>query len=71
MEFVALCQSEQRFPGNPDILFDVLDGWSKKNKNNFWPLQTMFMILSPDIMLKDKGREVEAKVRFFAELSIA
>lgn len=53
--------------GNPDTLFDVLDGWSKKNKNNFWPLQTMFLVLSPDIMLKislnkERGPDIVAKV---------
>ena len=54
--------------GAPDALFDVLDGWSKKNKNNFWPLQTMLLVLTPDIMLKislnkDKGADIVAKVR--------
>lgn len=68
MEFVSLCQSGARLPGGPDTLFDVLDGWSKKNKNNFWPLQTMLLVLSPDIMLKislnkDKGPDIIAKVR--------
>ncbi|EGG19811.1 neurofibromin [Cavenderia fasciculata] len=74
MEFVTLCKMCERLPGNPDQLFDILDGWAKKtaHKNAFWPLQTMLLILCPDIMLKiykqDKATDYSAKERFLADL---
>ncbi|KAF2077194.1 hypothetical protein CYY_001515 [Polysphondylium violaceum] len=73
MEFVALCQSCERLPGNPDVLFDILDGWAKKttHKNHFWPLQTMLLILCPDIMLKiykDKSPDFASKEKFLDTL---
>ncbi|KYR01829.1 hypothetical protein DLAC_01846 [Tieghemostelium lacteum] len=73
MEFVALCQSGERLPGNPDGLFDILDGWAKKttHKNSFWPLQTMLLILCPDIMLKiykDKSDVYASKEKFLDNL---
>eukprot|EP01133_Synstelium_polycarpum_P017457 gene17457-20830_t len=54
MEFVTLCKMCERFPGNPDVLFDIFDGWAKKTAHRvvIWPLQTMLLILCPDIMLK-------------------
>eukprot|EP01132_Coremiostelium_polycephalum_P003622 gene3622-4511_t len=73
MEFVSLCQSCERLPGNPDVLFDILDGWAKKttHKNSFWPLQTMLLILCPDIMLKiykDKSPDFASKEKFLDNL---
>jgi hypothetical protein len=70
MEFVSLCQSGHRLPGGPEVLFDVFDGWASKHSGrrmNYWPLQTMLLILCPDIMLKvslnDKKKPKDAKVR--------
>jgi len=74
---VSLCQSGERLSGNPDTLFDVLDVWSKKNKNFFWPFQTMLLILSPDIMLKlslakeKNAPEIVAKEKFLDSLKKA
>jgi len=70
MEFVSLCQSGHRLPGGPEVLFDVFDGWASKHAGrrlNYWPLQTMLLILCPDIMLKvslnDKKKPKDAKLK--------
>ncbi len=53
--------------GDPDKLFDVFVGWSSKNKKgHFWEIQTMLLILCPDIMLKvalhkEKSKETASK----------
>ncbi|GAM17779.1 hypothetical protein SAMD00019534_009540 [Acytostelium subglobosum LB1] len=77
MEFVTLCKMCERLPGQPDVLFDVLDSWAKKtaHKNSFWPLQTMLLILCPDIMLaihkNEKNSDTAAKERFLDALKKA
>lgn len=52
-QFVTLCQSQKRLDGGPEILFDICfslaDNFRKKSV--FWPLQTMLLILCPDILL--------------------
>ncbi|EFA82125.1 neurofibromin [Heterostelium album PN500] len=74
MEFVTLCKMCERLPGQPDVLFDVLDGWAKKtaHKNSFWPLQTMLLILCPDIMLaihkNEKSADTAKKESFLDSL---
>ncbi|KAG9291425.1 hypothetical protein G9A89_021843 [Geosiphon pyriformis] len=52
-EFVALCQSQKRMDGGPDILFKFCNNLADntRRKTVFWPLQTMLLILCPDILL--------------------
>ncbi|CAG8518713.1 24789_t:CDS:10 [Dentiscutata erythropus] len=52
-EFVHLCQSQKRLDGGPEILFDICHSLADNNrrKATFWPLQTMLLILCPDILL--------------------
>ncbi|CAG8574310.1 8733_t:CDS:10, partial [Diversispora eburnea] len=52
-EFVTLCQSQRRLEGGPEILFDICFGLADNNRKKlvFWPLQTMLLILCPDILL--------------------
>ncbi|RIB13611.1 hypothetical protein C2G38_1974674 [Gigaspora rosea] len=52
-EFVHLCQSQKRLDGGPEILFDICYNLADNNrrKATFWPLQTMLLILCPDILL--------------------
>lgn len=56
-------------------MFDTLDSWAKKNKTIFWPLQTMLLILCPDIMLKllnkDKTTDTSTKEKFLDTLKKA
>ncbi|CAG8730221.1 7577_t:CDS:2, partial [Ambispora leptoticha] len=52
-EFVALCQSQRSMEGGPEILFDICYSLSEGNQKRrmvFWPLQTMLLILCPDIL---------------------
>ncbi|CAG8615452.1 22543_t:CDS:2, partial [Racocetra persica] len=51
-EFVHLCQSQKRLEGGPEILFDICYNLadSTRRKATFWPLQTMLLILCPDIL---------------------
>eukprot|EP01090_Pellita_catalonica_P017046 TRINITY_DN5062_c0_g4_i1.p1 TRINITY_DN5062_c0_g4~~TRINITY_DN5062_c0_g4_i1.p1 ORF type:complete len:2520 (+),score=346.34 TRINITY_DN5062_c0_g4_i1:70-7629(+) len=77
MEFVSLCQSGTRLSGSPDVLFDTFAAYSSKNKKiNFWELETMLLILCPDIMLKvalGKGtsKETAEKEKLLKALSKA
>eukprot|EP01156_Anaeramoeba_ignava_P023993 Anaeramoba_ignava/c21872_g3_i1.p2 GENE.c21872_g3_i1~~c21872_g3_i1.p2 ORF type:complete len:906 (-),score=291.81 c21872_g3_i1:3138-5465(-) len=41
--------------GNPDVLFDYFRKWGnsmKKKSHEFWPVQTMLIMLCPDILLQ-------------------
>lgn len=64
-------------PGKPDELFDVFVGWSGKNKKgHYWEIQTMLLILCPDIMLKvalqkEKTKDVATKEKFMNNLNKA
>ncbi|CAG8508989.1 2177_t:CDS:10 [Funneliformis mosseae] len=52
-EFVTLCQSQKRLDGGPEILFDYCNNLAESNvrkRSVFWPLQTMLLILCPDIL---------------------
>lgn len=72
MQFVALSKSQRRLPGGADVMFDHIErDWSSKNQKGkifFWPLQTMLMVLCPDILINislatGKSSEVALKVR--------
>ncbi|CAH1760475.1 9376_t:CDS:10 [Entrophospora sp. SA101] len=64
-EFVALCQSQKKLEGGPEILFDICSNITdnSRRKKFFWPLQTMLLILCPDILSK--------KVAFLETLKIS
>ncbi|KAI9096226.1 hypothetical protein DFS34DRAFT_159643 [Phlyctochytrium arcticum] len=51
-EFQSLCQRQGRLEGNPDVLFDnfQLNSDSSRRKAVFWPVQTMLLVLCPDIL---------------------
>ncbi|KAJ3149812.1 Ras GTPase activating protein ira2 [Geranomyces variabilis] len=51
-EFQNLCQSQTRMEGSPDQLFDIFNAFadSTRRKALFWPVQTMLIILCPDII---------------------
>ncbi|KAG9288022.1 hypothetical protein G9A89_017617 [Geosiphon pyriformis] len=51
-EFVALYQSQKRMKGGPDILFSSCDTITDnvRRRTVFWPLQTMLLILCPDML---------------------
>jgi len=63
-EFVSLCQSQRRLAGGPDILFDVFDASADSHKKKMvsWPVQTMLLILCPDILLSITLREENTAV---------
>lgn len=93
MEFVTLSQSGAKMPGAKDSpaaimlracsseLFDVFDAQATKTKTKteYWPIQTMLMILCPDIMLniyttvKDANKDPkgETKALFLENLKKA
>lgn len=52
-EFVKLCQSQKRMDGGPELLFDICNNISSGNKSKslFWPLQTMLLVLCPDMLM--------------------
>jgi len=77
IEFVSLCKTGARLPGNPDTLFDLFDSWASGNvkKSNYWPLQMLLLILCPDIMLqvtsyseKKKSKSLASKAKFLDAL---
>lgn len=52
-QFVTLCQTKTTLPGKPDRLFDIFETWSgskKERKALLWPVQTMLLLLCPDIL---------------------
>ncbi|CAG8783968.1 23848_t:CDS:2, partial [Cetraspora pellucida] len=53
-EFVTLCQTQRRMGGNPERLFEICNTLVANNFPNsckaFWPLQTMLLILCPDLL---------------------
>ncbi|ORY04201.1 hypothetical protein K493DRAFT_311429 [Basidiobolus meristosporus CBS 931.73] len=67
MDFIALCQSEKRLEGGPEILFDVCNSLADSNKRKMilWPLQVMLLTLCPDILmvvaLSDEGANKKAQ----------
>ncbi|KAF9540942.1 Ras GTPase activating protein ira2 [Mortierella hygrophila] len=73
-EFVVLCQTQRRMEGEPHILFDICHSIATDNKRriHFWPLQTMLLILCPDILLNamndDDRSNQSKKAQFLAAL---
>lgn len=52
-EFMRLCHSQKRLDGGPEILFDICNSLADttRKKAVLWPLQTMLLILCPDVLL--------------------
>lgn len=52
-EFTLLCQKQTRLDGSPEILFDIFNSLADttKRKAIFWPVQSMLIVLCPDIMI--------------------
>ncbi|KAF8977993.1 Ras GTPase activating protein ira2, partial [Haplosporangium bisporale] len=73
-EFVHLCQTQKRMEGEPHILFDICHSLATDNKRRavFWPLQTMLLILCPDILLNaamtDARNNLSKKAQFLEAL---
>ncbi|KAF9431608.1 Ras GTPase activating protein ira2 [Entomortierella beljakovae] len=73
-EFVHLCQTQRRMEGEPHILFDICHSLATDNKRriHFWPLQTMLLILCPDILLNaamnDNRNSLNKKAQFLEAL---
>jgi neurofibromin 1 len=53
MEFMRLCQSQKRLEGGPEILFNICNTLADttRKKAIFWPLQTVLLIVCPDLLL--------------------
>lgn len=49
---MRLCQSQKRLEGGPDVLFEICSSLADttRKKAILWPLQTMLLILCPDIL---------------------
>jgi neurofibromin 1 len=64
---MQLCQGQKRLEGGPDILFEICLSLADttRKKAIFWPLQTMLLILCPDILYSsatpDASRPVNMK----------
>lgn len=56
-EYIALCHRQNRIDGSPEILFDIFNSLADttKRKAIFWPVQTMLIVLCPDIMVSTSG----------------
>ncbi|KAF9977447.1 Ras GTPase activating protein ira2, partial [Modicella reniformis] len=73
-EFVHLCQTQKRMEGEPHILFDICHSLATDNRRriHFWPLQTMLLILCPDILLNaamnDNRNNMSKKAQFLEAL---
>lgn len=66
-EFTLLCHNQTRIDGSPEILFDIFNSLADttKRKAIFWPVQTMLLVLCPDIMISQSlngGRVQNKKV---------
>ncbi|RIA90709.1 hypothetical protein C1645_875920 [Glomus cerebriforme] len=77
-EFVTLCQEQKRLEGGAEILFDYCNSLADNNIKKrpvFWPLQTMLLILCPDILfnasmseMSDRSNSMSKKVAFLDSL---
>ncbi|KAF7721136.1 Ras GTPase activating protein ira2, partial [Apophysomyces ossiformis] len=53
-QFAEVCASEDRLLGGSEILFDMCSSTADnlRNKAILWPLQTILLVLSPDLLLQ-------------------
>ncbi|KAG0747979.1 hypothetical protein G6F62_000155 [Rhizopus arrhizus] len=75
-EFMSLCHNQRRLEGSPEILFDIFNSLADtaKKKAVFWPVQTMLLVLCPDIMFSTSivgGNAYNKKAAFLSALSKA
>jgi neurofibromin 1 len=70
-EFMQLCQSQKKLEGGPDVLFEICLSLADttRKKAILWPLQTMLLILCPDILYSsanpDGHRNMNTKKTLF------
>ncbi|KAI8078349.1 hypothetical protein BDF21DRAFT_43098 [Thamnidium elegans] len=71
-EFMQLCQNQKRLEGGPDVLFEICLSLADttRKKAILWPLQTMLLILCPDILYsvstpEGSSRNVNSKKTLF------
>lgn len=71
-EFMHLCQNQKRLEGGPDVLFEICLSLADttRKKAILWPLQTMLLILCPDILYsistpEGSSRNVNTKKTLF------
>lgn len=68
---MQLCQSQKRLEGGPDVLFETCLSLADttRKKAILWPLQTMLLVLCPDILCSldtpDTGRSINSKKALF------
>lgn len=69
---MQLCQSQKRLEGGPDVLFEICLSLADttRKKAILWPLQTMLLILCPDILYsvstpEGSSRHVNSKKTLF------
>ncbi|KAI8972992.1 hypothetical protein BDB01DRAFT_839035 [Pilobolus umbonatus] len=65
-EFMQLCHNQKTLDGGPDVLFDVCNALADNPRKRaiLWPLQTMLLILCPDVLSaysKHEHRSIYAK----------
>nr|CAG8557750.1 86_t:CDS:10 [Entrophospora candida] len=82
-EFISLCQNQKRLEGGPEILFDILHSAASESVNRktaFWPLQTMLLVICPDILFSasmyersdsDRTNTISKKVQFLETLKVS
>ncbi|KAG0184581.1 Ras GTPase activating protein ira2 [Apophysomyces sp. BC1034] len=53
-QFAEVCSSDDRLLGGSEILFDMCNSTADnlRNKAVLWPLQTILLVLSPDLLLQ-------------------
>ncbi|KAI9282283.1 hypothetical protein BY458DRAFT_429071 [Sporodiniella umbellata] len=75
-EFMFLCHNQKRMDGTPELLFDIFNSLADtaKKKAIYWPVQTMLLVLCPDIMLSTSmigGNGHSKKAAFLSSLQKA
>jgi hypothetical protein len=54
VEFIDLCVNGKRMDNSPEVLFDMAHAVADNTRKRsvLWPLQTMLLVLCPDIMMQ-------------------
>lgn len=54
VEFIELCVSGKRMDNGPEVLFDMANAVADntRKRSALWPLQTMLLVLCPDILMQ-------------------
>ncbi|KAI8983424.1 hypothetical protein BDB01DRAFT_790689 [Pilobolus umbonatus] len=73
-EFTQLVHEKKKMSGSPEILFDLFNSLADttKKKAVFWPLQTLLLLLCPDVILSSvQGSPNNKKLSFISSLKVA